>query len=94
MKTDNANRLAHPKNIYTPGLKEFNWKKEQFIKIDKTKMAAGLTWKQTMPNANVEIPGPMESWKKSFKKKLFLGSGHFDYRWKAENLIRACPYSA
>ena len=27
------------------------------------------------------------------KKKLLPASGHFDYRWKTENLVRSSPYS-
>ena len=40
METDNANRLAHPQNLYIPGFQAFYQKKERLIKTDKTKMNA------------------------------------------------------
>ena len=51
-KTDNANCLADPENLYIPGFKGIIRKK--------------LSRK---------------------KQILLLGGGHFDSRWKAENLL-------
>ena len=52
-KTDNANSLADPENLYIPGFK-------------------GIVKKKLSRKKQIQLPG----------------GGHFDYRWKAENLIR------
>ena len=40
---------------------------------------------------NLYLPGFEEILKKNLVEKK--GGGHFDYRWKAENLIRSSAYS-
>ena len=38
------------KNLYMPGFKEFNWKYEQFIKIDKTRIATVASFSVSREN--------------------------------------------
>ena len=44
-------------------------------------------------NLHLYIPGFEGILKKKLKKNKSPGGGRFDYRWKAEILIRSSPYS-
>ena len=62
MKTDIANRLAAPENLYMHRPTRFQGNSEKKLN-------------------------------RPYKKQLLSAGGHFDYQWKAENLIMSSPYS-
>ena len=52
MKTDKANRLTYPENLYMLGFKALNWKLERIIKMNETKIATVATFSVSHENGH------------------------------------------